>query len=205
MIRACLFDMGNVLVHFSHTRMLEQMATVCHCEPQLLKEWLFDSGRLLDYERGSISDDELHSQIEQLLGRKIDPEELRLAASDIFSVNEPIVPLLEELRKKEIPLILLSNTSRIHFEHIRQQFSILDYFDRFVLSYQVGMIKPEPGIFEIAAQKAQTAPEHCFFTDDIPENIIAARQAGLQAEQFHNAAQLSQFLGEKLSLDAFTR
>jgi len=198
MIQACLFDMGNVLVKFSHTQMLEQMAVVCDCESELLREWLFESGRLLDFERGFISDDELHLQIEELIGKRIDQQKLRWAASDIFSVNEQIVPLLDELRKKEMPLVLLSNTSRIHFEHIRDQFSILDYFDSFVLSYEVGMIKPEPEIFERAAREAKTAPENCFFTDDILENIIAARQAGLQAEQFHHATQLSQFLKQRL-------
>ncbi len=199
MIQACLFDMGNVLVKFSHAQMLQQMAVVCDCESELLREWLFESGRLLDYERGVISDDELHLQIEGLFGKSIDQQKLRWAASDIFSVNEQIIPLLDELRKKEMPLVLLSNTSRIHFEHIRDQFSILDYFDSFVLSYEVGMIKPEPEIFELAARKAKVSPENCFFTDDILENIIAAREAGLQAEQFHNATQLSRFLKQRLS------
>lgn len=175
------------------------MAAVCECETELLREWLFESGRLLDYERGFISDDELHLQIEELIGKSIDQQKLRWAASDIFSVNKEIVPLLELLQKTEMPLVLLSNTSRIHFEHIRDQFSILDYFDSFVLSYEVGMIKPEPEIFELAARRANRALENCFFTDDILENIIAAREAGLQAEQFHNATQLSQFLKQRFS------
>jgi len=43
-------------------------------------------------------------------------------------------------------------------------------------------------------------PEHCFFTDDILENILAAREAGLQAEQFHDAEQLSQVLSQLIKL-----
>ncbi len=198
MIQACLFDMGNVLVHFSHERMLLQMATVCECPPELLKGWLFDSEKLLDYERGLISDDELHLQIEELVGRKVDRQKLRHAVSDIFTVNEQIVPLLDELRKTGLPMVLLSNTNRLHYEYIRARFSILDYFDRYVLSYEVGLLKPEPDIFLHAASEAGTDPRNCFFTDDILENVLAARQAGLQAEQFCNAEQLSQHLKQRL-------
>ncbi len=42
-IKACLFDMGKVRVHFSHDVMLEQMAVVCGCDAAELKTWLFDS------------------------------------------------------------------------------------------------------------------------------------------------------------------
>lgn len=200
MIQACLFDMGNVLVSFSHERMLQQMAQVCECDPEFLRDWLFASGRLLDYERGHTSDEELHDQIEAAVGRAINRQKLQWAASNIFSENTQIAPLLKSLRRAGMKLVLLSNTSRIHFEFVREQFSILEHFDELVLSYEVGLLKPDLKIFELAAQRANALPEQCFFTDDILENILAAREAGLHAEQFHNTEQLSQALNKLINL-----
>ena len=198
MIKACLFDMGNVLVSFSHDKMLKQMAAVCDCKPEFLREWLFDSDRFLDYERGNISDEELHQLIEQATNKKIDWKELTWAASDIFTENHQIAPLIQSLHDSGMKLILLSNTNRLHFEFIKEQFSILDHFDDYVLSYQACLLKPEREIYELAAQRAGVLPEECFFTDDLQENILGAREAGLHAEQFLNADQISKTIDQLL-------
>lgn len=190
MIRACLFDMGKVLVEFSHDQMLRQMADVCGCTGEELRAYLMDSGRLLQYERGVIDEAELHYLLETQFERPIDAEALQRAASDIFTEKTEMLPLLEELRELGLRLVLLSNTSRAHFEFIRARFSFLDYFDACVLSYEVRALKPEPEIYHAAVQAAGQPPAHCFFTDDIAENVRAARACGLQAEQFFNRDQL---------------
>ncbi len=196
MIRACLFDMGKVLVEFSHARMLEQMALVCRCEATVLREFLFDSGLLLQYEKGLISEDELHRLLEERFGGPLDQVQLHLAAADIFQEKEEMIPLLEELRRLGQRLVLLSNTSRVHFEFIRERFGILDHFDAYVLSYETNSLKPEPAIYAAAVELAGYPAAQCFFTDDILENVEAARQFGLQAEQFFHREQLIRKLQE---------
>lgn len=194
MIRACLFDMGRVLVEFSHDQMLKQMAKVCGCESPALKELLFDSGRLLQYERGEISEDELHELFEQQFACQIDRATLNHAASDIFQEKQEMIPLLQELQSQGIRLVLLSNTSRNHFEFIRERFTILDYFDSYILSYEVRALKPDPAIYQAAIAAAGYPAESCFFTDDLEENIVAARTCGLHAEQFIHRDQLIETL-----------
>ncbi|HCS53821.1 HAD family phosphatase [Rubinisphaera sp.] len=193
-IKACLFDMGKVLVHFSHDVMLEQMAVVCGCEAAELKTLLFDSGLLLEYERGLHDEPQMHSNLETALKRQLDRLQLEDAAARIFEPNEEMIPLLLELRDAGIPLVLLSNTSRIHFEFIRNSFSILEHFDHFILSYEVQALKPDPAIYAHAVQAAGVSAEECFFTDDIMENIIAARACGIEAHLFEDAVQIRKVL-----------
>ncbi len=193
-IRACLLDMGNVLVDFCHERMLRQMAVVCGGTAAELRELLFTSGRLLDYEKGLIGEQDIRTLLEDHYQRELPEEALRLAAADIFAEKPDMIPLLQELKRLGLRLILLSNTSRIHFEFIRQRFTILDYLDAYVLSYEVQALKPEPAIFQAAIATSGLPPEQCFFTDDIADYITAARQHGLQAEQFQNPNQLAQAL-----------
>ena len=103
-------------------------------------------------------------------------------------------PLLSEsfleALKKTYRLILLSNTNEIHFEFVREKYSILSYIEDYVLSYQVGWMKPDKQIYQAAIERAGVPAEQIFFTDDRQENVEAARTEGIQAVQFHSENQL---------------
>ncbi|MCA8987978.1 MAG: HAD family phosphatase [Planctomycetaceae bacterium] len=189
-IKACVFDMGKVLIHFCHDRMLRQMAVVCDCEPEQLRQLLFDSGVLLEYERGLHTEEQIHQLIEQTLGKSVDRAALEFASADIFDQFDEMLPVIESLKNQQMPLVLLSNTSRVHFESIRDRFPILTLFDHYVLSYEVRTLKPDPGIYEHAVSLAGQPAPNCFFTDDIAVNVEGARHVGLQAVQFKNPSQL---------------
>lgn len=60
-----------------------------------------------------------------------------------------------------------------------------------VRSYEVGYVKPEREIYEIATQAARTDPEKIFFIDDSRVNVNAAREYGWQAEWFDEYAPLA--------------
>jgi putative hydrolase of the HAD superfamily len=77
---------------------------------------------------------------------------------------------------------------------IRARYPILRHFDAYVLSYEVGAMKPEPRIYAAAIEAAQCAPQECFFTDDIPEYVEGARQAGIDAVVFEGAEALEREL-----------
>ena len=197
MLSTIVFDMGNVLVHFSHAKMCAQMAEVCGVTRGEMERQLIDSGLQWNFERGRLSPQQLHQQAEALFERTLDFEALRLAASDIFQLNAPIVPVLDELKARGHRLVLLSNTSVWHFEFIRDRFDVLDRFDDYVLSYEAGAIKPEPPIFEAALARLQCAPGEAFYTDDIPLYVETGRKYGMQAEVFTTVPQLLVYLQQR--------
>ncbi|MFK7777708.1 MAG: HAD-IA family hydrolase, partial [Gimesia sp.] len=82
------------------------------------------------------------------------------------------------------------NTCISHFEFIWNQYDVLQRFDDYVVSYEAGAIKPEPGIFEHALKKIQCAPEEAFYTDDISDYVREARKRKIQAEVFTDTANL---------------
>lgn len=190
-IRTCLFDLGNVLVHFSHDRMCQQMGALCDRSATEIRRLLIESGLQDEFERGRVSESEFHQRFEQQVGETVDFDALRQAGADIFWLNEPMPSILDALKAAGVRLVLLSNTSVTHFEFVRQTFDVLDRFDEFVLSYRVGALKPDPVIFEAAIKTAGCDPEECFYTDDVAEYVEHARTLGLQAEQFTDAETLS--------------
>lgn len=186
-IRCCLFDMGNVLVHFSHELMCDQIGQLCDQPGKQVHDLIIHSGLFEKMETGSLTEAEFHRDFQSLVQKEIPFEDLKRAASDIFELNEEILPILEELKQSGMRLIVLSNTGSSHIDFIRKNFQVLDYFDDFTLSYEVGALKPSEIIYRDAIEKSGFTPEECFYTDDILHYIEEARKLGIQAEQFQGA------------------
>lgn len=197
MIDTFLFDMGNVLVYFSHTQMCRQIADVCRCNAEEIRVLMFDRQWENELERGELTDQQLQQRLATHFQRDVPLDELVSACSEIFSLNTPMLPLLQALKRQGKRLVLLSNTSRAHIAFVRREFEILRGFDEFVLSCEVGSMKPAPAIYQAALAKIQCPPERCFYTDDIEPYVMAGRQHGLQAEVFTDAATLVEQLAAR--------
>jgi FMN phosphatase YigB (HAD superfamily) len=50
-----------------------------------------------------------------------------------------------------------------------------------VISGEVGLHKPQPEIFELAAHRIGLAPSDCVFVDDLRENCAGAEAVGMRA------------------------
>jgi HAD superfamily hydrolase (TIGR01509 family) len=194
MLRTVIFDMGNVLVHFSHDRMCAQIGALCGQSGGDIQRLLIDSGLQWDFERGRMPPRELHRQIVERVGCELDYDAVRIAASDIFRLNEPLVPVLDALRRQGHRLVLLSNTSEWHFEFIWDRFDVLQRLDAHILSCRVGAIKPEPAIYEAILAAIDCPPEQAFYTDDIAHYVETGRTYGLHGEVFTDVPALRQHL-----------
>lgn len=197
MIRTIIFDMGNVLVRFSHELMCEQMGRLCGRPGADVAAILFKSELQWDFERGKCDEREFHQRFEKAVGVRVAIDELRHAASDIFVPNDDVRAVVLALKDAGYRLVLLSNTSIAHYEFIRSRWDMLKPFDELVLSYEVGAIKPEPAIFERALHAIQCRPEEAFYTDDIPAYVEAGRKHGLDAEVFTDARTLVEHLAKR--------
>ena len=54
-------------------------------------------------------------------------------------------------------------------------------FDEIVISGDVGLHKPQPEIYKLAAERLGAAPEECVFVDDLRENVRGAEEVGMTA------------------------
>lgn len=197
MIRALLFDLGNVLVHFSHERACEQMAALCGLSAERVRTVLFEGGLEWEYERGAISTAELHERFQRETGCRVDARELISAGCDIFWENPSMEPVIDQLKHDGQRLVLVSNTNPAHIAFVDERFPILRRFDRRVLSFEVGACKPAAEMFEAAVAAAGCAPEECFFTDDVLEHVEAARALGLDAVHYTTTEALVAALADR--------
>lgn len=189
-IRTCLFDMGNVLLFFSHERMCRQIGELCGRTADDVRRVLFDSGLQHEFECGRCSEAEFHRRLQRGLDVELDFDALHRAGSDIFELNEPMPGILDALKQRGMRLVLLSNTSIAHYEWVRAKFDVLDRFDDLIVSFEAGAVKPEPAIYEAALRRIDCRPPECFYTDDIAKYADIGRSYGLQAETFIGAEAL---------------
>jgi HAD superfamily hydrolase (TIGR01509 family) len=191
-IRFAYFDMGNVLLAFSHERAAEQMAQVAGITPQLAWRIVFEEGLQWAYERGEINRGEFLHRF--CLAAEVQPDRDALdhASSAIFEPIPEILPVLRRLRAAGVPLGVLSNTSPSHWRYVTDRFGFLsELFCRHALSYELGNMKPDPDVFRQAEEMAGVPPGEIFFTDDREENVTAARLQGWDAEIFRSPRELA--------------
>ena len=97
------------------------------------------------------------------------------------------IPMLRSLKMAGYKLYILSNWGKWHFEELqkRNEFrEFLQYFDGGIVSYQVGLKKPDRKIYEVLIDKYNIDPTSAVFYDDKPENVQAAKEVGLNAVVF---------------------
>jgi putative hydrolase of the HAD superfamily len=54
-------------------------------------------------------------------------------------------------------------------------------FDAVVISGEVGLHKPQPAIYRLAAARVKAPPQRCVFVDDLRENCAGAEAVGMTA------------------------
>lgn len=190
MIRALLFDLGNVLVPVNFIRCREALAEVCVHPPKEVQRILVASGLPKKYESGEVSSAEFFETTCRLLDMNVSYDKFTEVWGEIFS-PEPLVPddLLAGLRARH-RMILLSNTNDMHFSLAERRYPLLRHFDDFILSYKVGAMKPDARIYQQAIAAAGCPAGECFFIDDLQENVDAAQREGLDAVLFTSLDQL---------------
>jgi FMN phosphatase YigB (HAD superfamily) len=190
MLRTLIFDLGRVLVPFDFDRIYPRLERLSGLGREEITERIRATNLVRPFEAGQIEAQEFVRRITGALGITLSYEEFAELWSGIFLpdtlIPDPVIASLKNGHR----LLLLSNTNAIHFEMIEANYPILRHFDDYVLSYQVGALKPEPEIYREAIARAGCAPEECFFTDDIEENVLAARREGIDAVRFENCGQL---------------
>ncbi len=84
-------------------------------------------------------------------------------------------------RNPTVKIISINNEPKELNEYRIEKFKLHNFFDAFISSCEVGMRKPDPGIFKLALGIAQAKPAECLYFDDRPMLVEAAKKEGIHA------------------------
>jgi putative hydrolase of the HAD superfamily len=190
MIKALIFDLGNVLIFFdwkiAERRLNEIQGGLGTLTTKFLKE---NNSIIRNLEKGKLTEDEFLNMIKSHLNSKIDKITIAKIFSEIFWENSELTKLLPELRKN-YKLFLLSNTNIIHRKFGWDHYNFLKNFDKLFLSYEVGFAKPEEEIYQLVIHSIDLNPSEVLYIDDIEEYVNAAKNLGWNAVQFKSNEKL---------------
>ena len=194
MIKTFIFDLGNVIVSFDHSKIVHRLKTVCEQTHEEIYSKAITSQLVREYNVGKITSAEFYDAVNRELDLRMDFADFSQAWNCTF-VPEPIISeqTVKSLSEK-YKLLVLSDTNELHFDYIVENFPILNYIDDFILSHKVSCVKPSPEIFRAAVKIAGCLPEECFFVDDVAANVEGAVKLGLNAIQFISAEQFEEEL-----------
>jgi putative hydrolase of the HAD superfamily len=105
-----------------------------------------------------------------------------------FRADDVVVAMLRRVRA-HMPLVLVTNATP-ELEHDLARMGLADLADHVVSSARVGVAKPDPLIYEIAAARAGVAAQRCLFVDDREENVEAAVAFGMTGVHCREPADL---------------
>ena len=180
MIQNIIFDFGDVFINLNKPKLEKKLQKIG------LKEWNEDLKNLNEgYEIG------LYRESEFFLGiQKYIPEtELYLIRRAWNSVigNFPMSRL--EFLEKITPnykLFLISNTDSTHIDVVERELEkefynrFINCFEKVYFSHEVGMRKPDEGIYNLVIKENNLDPSTTLFVDDNLENIETAIKFGLK-------------------------
>lgn len=184
MHKTIIFDLGNVIVPLDFPASYQAWSAATGLAPEEIQRRIQSVDHYRAYEAGELSTPKFQQEMELLFGLQLDETAFMNLWSSLFSEPTLIDAQLLMKLKQRYRIVLLSNTNDLHFRFIRRHYPIVELFDAYVLSFEVQSMKPDPGIYRAAVEAARCPSGQCFFTDDLPANIEAARAAGLDAEVF---------------------
>ncbi len=204
MIHNIIFDIGNVLASFRWKDLFKDLGFAGEKFDRIAAATVLHPTMWNEFDRSLMPDEEI---IARCIERAPEYEqEIRL----LFSKTELLVEeytysydWIKSLKEQGYSVYLLSNYGKTSFEAARDhgRLSFLPLVDGGVISYEVKIVKPEPGIYEALLAKYRLKAEESVFLDDRAENITAAEQLGFHGivvESYKQAAEaLNQILNNK--------
>lgn len=191
-MRNIIFDFGGVIINIDPLAVAGELGRMGMAPEDGgitgLHEHLLEQNAYMRFETGKMSPLEFREAIREYVKKPLTDRQIDAAWNAIIRDIPPDrIRLLENLRKDH-RIFLLSNTNPIHFDfyndYIRITYgypSVAALFERAYYSFQLGLYKPDPGIFQLVLRDSELVPGDTLYIDDSSANCDIARKTGMKA------------------------
>ncbi len=190
-IQAILFDFGNVLLEWNPRYIYRRYFP----NDEAAMEQFFQEVNFMDWNAQQDKGRMFAEGVAQLSQEFPQYSHLIQAYHDNWKDSiggslEGTVEIMKRLKQAGYSVYGLSNWSAETFPLVRNKFGFFGLLDDIIISGDVGQIKPDPEIYEIALRRIGRPAEECLFIDDALANIEQARRMGFAVVHFQSPEQL---------------
>ena|SRR6476620_10189539 len=180
MINAIIFDFGDIFINLEKETSIAEFKKLGLDGPN---EELLEMNEL--FEKGKISELQFIETFLKYLP-DADIHSIRKAWNSVIG-EFPLYRLeFLQMLSQKYRLFLLTNTDSIHISHFEHKVGVSFFsdfyqcFEKVYYSFEMGMRKPSPEIFNFIVNKHDLSPKRTLFVDDKKENTDAAEALGIQ-------------------------
>lgn len=185
MIKAVIFDWGGVIAPNQNGGWLNVLARVLNTTiERLLPHWR--AAGYSDFSKGIIDEATFWQRFEASFSQPLPKDITKIwVEGGALHPWPEMLSFLEELKAKNIHVALLSNLVE-PVSVIAYQSKLFEFFNPVVISNEVGLIKPDPVIYQIILDELQVLAAECIFVDDLSKNLDPANNMGMITIQASN-------------------
>lgn len=186
------FDLGKVLLDYDFTVAARRLNALTGLDGMaIMNATLAEKTPVCEaIETDQISSEDLYQWVRENFGLTISRDAFEKAHRDIFTVWPDSLELVKDLKAAGFRLGVLSNICQVHWDFCLENYpEVFGHFDLPLASVILKARKPNPEIYERAAQRAGVGLNEIVFFDDRTENVQAACDLGIDGILFTDAHQ----------------
>lgn len=194
MIKNVVFDVGNVLVRwapleiarltFGDVEDLEQRARA-----------VFQSETWLELNKGHLSEQQAKQRYQDTIGlSELECERLFYYVKQTQLLIYGSVELLKRIKQAGYHVYALTDNVHEIVAYLKKTYDFWPLFEGATVSAELGILKPQPEIYQSLLSTNKLKAEETVFLDDMPYNVEGAQKEGMEAIQFKDAHQCEQEL-----------
>jgi len=193
MIKAIIFDVGGVYMEGSSVDFINRSYKILGIEKTIASS----NGVVFDenYNKGLISHEDCFRKFFNVPVSEDQMRKIEDVWTTTWAPTEEMLTLVKSLKKK-YTLAILSNSDLLNSTKYTER-GWYSYFNPIILSHELGIIKPDIRIYEVALAKLGIPSNQCVFIDDQEKVLIPARELGMETILFKSIDQLKEELIEK--------
>ena len=178
MLKTVIFDLGKVLVEFDYNVGMQKIGFSNEAQ-EIFRKNIF-SGLWEEMDRYAYNDGEIRKIFKDAVpGYETEVDMLWDNLYNLTGVYDYSDKWIDDLHNLGIKVYILSNYGRRSYEINSEKYTFLKKVDGEVISWQTGMVKPEPGIYKTLLEKYDIVPEESVFVDDRQSNVDGAIEMGI--------------------------
>ena len=192
-LRAIFFDLGGVILRTEYQAPRERLAERLNMTYEDINKIVFESETARKASLGEVSVDEHWRAVMRRL--RLPASEAKTIRAEFFAgdvIDRDLLNFIRSLRPRYKTGVISNAWGDLRDYIVKHQLD--DAFDMLIISAEIGMMKPQPMIYQLALKQARVEAKEAAFVDDTPKNVEAANALGMHGILFRDPAQVEENL-----------
>ena len=182
MIKAIVFDMGGVIIHFDENKYYEYLSKKYNVDENKITNIMIPL--INKFDRGDITLGVLLDSVSKNIGIKIPRKSWNYVFDTDATIDWQMISLIKSL-SKNYKIYMLTNVNRSRYFRTNTMLKINNkLFNKKFISCYLHMTKPDRKIYQYVIAKTNLMPNEIIFIDDLIENVNGAREIGINSIVF---------------------